>query len=54
MTPERWHRVEALFDQVLELPEPERNAFLDQACADDPELHRELEALLASCDAREK
>jgi hypothetical protein len=48
MDPERWRHIEALFDQVLELPAAERHGFLDEACAGDPELRRELDALLAN------
>jgi len=48
MDTERWHRIEALFDQALELPESERSRFLDEACADDLELRGELKALLAN------
>jgi len=51
MSPERWRRIEALFDQVLELPAPERSGFLDAACPGDPALRRELDALLASSSA---
>ncbi|HEX2687110.1 MAG TPA: protein kinase, partial [Kofleriaceae bacterium] len=48
MDPERWHRIEGLFEQALELPESERGGFLDHTCADDLELRSELEGLLAS------
>jgi hypothetical protein len=48
MTPERWQRIETLFEQALAIPESERKGFLDQACAGDPELHGELVGLLAS------
>ena len=37
-----------LFDEVLDRPESERRAFLDEACADQPELRREVESLLAA------
>jgi hypothetical protein len=48
MNPERWRRIEALFDQALELPEQDRPAFLDENCAGDPELLRELVALVGA------
>ncbi|MDP2322302.1 MAG: protein kinase [Acidobacteriota bacterium] len=47
MTPERWRRVEDLFHSVGELPPSERGTFLAQACADDVDLRREVESLLA-------
>ena len=46
MTPERMQRIEALYGETLTLPEVERHAFLDRACADDSELRREIESLL--------
>src|SRR4051812_23209646 len=39
--------VESLFDRALELPEEERGAFLDGACAGRPALRAEVSALLA-------
>jgi hypothetical protein len=47
MTPERLHRIEALFEEALGLPDLERDAFLARACADDGDLHREVGELLA-------
>src|ERR1051326_3667326 len=47
MNTERWRRIEALFDQAVELAEAERGGFLDEACRDDPELYHELKVLLA-------
>jgi len=47
MNTERWYRIEALFEQALGLAKTERGRFLDEVCAGDPELHRELEALIA-------
>lgn len=44
--PERWSQISALLDNVLEVPPEERAAYLDEACADDPELRREVEAFL--------
>jgi serine/threonine-protein kinase len=42
-----WQRIEAVFFGALELEKRERDAFLDAACAADPELRREVEAMLA-------
>lgn len=52
---DRWRRIEAILDEVLELSPDERLARLDDACRGDPELRSEVEALLAadrSADAR--
>jgi len=46
MDPERYARVSELFQRAVELPGAERRAFLDEACADDEELRREVELLL--------
>src|SRR5947209_4789520 len=51
MTPERWMRVKELFVSALETDPTERVAFLEHACAGDPELLDRVQALLAS-DAR--
>ena len=49
MTPERWAQIEDLFHRAVECGPEQRTALLDQSCSDDPELRREVEALL-SCD----
>lgn len=46
--PERWRRIEAILDEALELPEEDRLSFLDRVCSGDPELRRDVEALLAA------
>jgi eukaryotic-like serine/threonine-protein kinase len=46
MTPERWKKIEEIFSQAIELPKPERTAFLQKTCADDLELLNELQSLL--------
>ncbi|MEZ5988440.1 MAG: serine/threonine protein kinase [Planctomycetota bacterium] len=46
MNPERWARVKDLFRAARELPEERRERFLVEACADDPDLRREVESLL--------
>lgn len=47
MKPERWERIESLFNAALERDSGERGAFLAQACGD-AALRREVEALLAA------
>ena len=47
MKPERWHRVEELYNAALELAVDERMLFLKDACRDDPTLYHELESLLS-------
>ncbi len=47
---ERWRRIEAILDEVLELPADRRPARLDEACAGEPELRAEVEELLAADD----
>jgi len=44
--PDRFARVKELVLKVADLPEPERRAALDDACKGDPELRREVEAIL--------
>ena len=44
----RWQRINTVFDRALELPEAERAAYLDEACAGDSELRREVARLLDS------
>jgi serine/threonine protein kinase len=49
VTPARWAQIEDLFHRAVECGPERRTALLDQSCSDDPELRREVEALL-SCD----
>src|SRR5262249_29723388 len=48
MTPERWKRIDDLFQAALEREPPERAAFLNEACAGDPALRVEVESLISS------
>jgi serine/threonine protein kinase len=41
-------RVKELFLAVLEMPDPERTAYLDSHCAGDPALRQQIEAMLRS------
>jgi serine/threonine protein kinase/Tol biopolymer transport system component len=51
VTPERWAQIEELFHRVAESDPTVRQQLLDRACSGDPELRKEVEALLA-CDGR--
>jgi len=46
MTPERWKQIRGVFEEAEALHPPLRLAFLNQACAGDNELRREVESLL--------
>lgn len=46
MDAQRWRRISALFDEIVELPEAARDAAIDRACAGDAALRDELAALL--------
>src|SRR5262249_9347053 len=50
MGTERWKQIEKLYTAALECDARGRDAFLDQACAGDEALRREVESLLA-CQA---
>jgi hypothetical protein len=45
---DRWRRIEELFHAAVDLPEPERDAFLSESCGPDLQLRSEVESLLAS------
>ena len=47
MTPERWQRIEKIFQAATDCRTEGLDDFLDQACGSDDELRREVEALLA-------
>lgn len=46
-----WQKVKAVFDSVYEIEPNERSGYLEIACADDEELRREIEELLAAAEA---
>ena len=48
MAPERWREIEALYQAALERNEEEQRTLLAQA---EPEVRREVEAMLANADA---
>ena len=47
-TPDNWEQVKKLFDAAIAQPTGERAAFLDDACAGNEALRREVESLLES------
>ncbi len=47
MTPERWAQIEELFHRAIECELDERARLLEDSCAADAELRREVEALLS-------
>ena len=50
MTPERWQKVEAVLQAVLDRPPADRASFLSEACAGDHELERETSSLVEAYD----
>lgn len=48
MDPARWAQIDQLLGAALEMDPDKRAAFLNEACAGDEELRREVESLLAS------
>ncbi len=48
MTPERWEQIGNVYEKAREFAPGERATFLDQACADDEDLRREVESLFAT------
>ena len=48
MTPERQREVLAIVDEALARGDAERAAYLDNACAGDESLRREVDSLLAA------
>ena len=48
MTPERWVRIETLFEAASDLAPEARTALLDRECTGDPELRREIDRMLGA------
>ena len=48
MTPERWQLVKHVFEAAVRRDDGKRSAYLDEACAGDPSLRAEVEAMLGS------
>ena len=54
MTPERWRRIDELFDAALRLAPPERGEWLGGACQGDDQLRAAVDHLLAEDEAAER
>src|SRR5262249_50227386 len=47
MTPEKWQKIDELYQEAVGLSPSQRRDFMLRACADDEEIRREVESLLA-------
>lgn len=54
MTPERWRQIEDLYHSAQACEPSRRPAFLEEACAEDEELRREVQSLLEQEDKAKK
>jgi serine/threonine-protein kinase len=54
MTPERWSEIQRVYHDALERDAASRSAFVDQACAGDHELRREVVSLLAAHRSKDR
>ena len=45
---DRWQKIEEIFEVAVELPEDEREMYLDRECGGDLELRREIEQLISA------
>ena len=50
MNAEKWAKVKALFDEVVQLEPHERGQFLDRSCGSDSEMRRDIDNLLVSSE----
>jgi serine/threonine protein kinase/Tol biopolymer transport system component len=46
MDPNRWHKIEEVFNATLALPADQRESFLDSACEGDAELRSQIDSLI--------
>lgn len=51
---DRWRRAQGLFREALDRRPEDRSAYLEKACPDDPDLHAEVEALVATHETLER
>jgi len=48
VNPARWQRLKSVFDEALQLDPSRRPGYIDEVCASDPELRKEIESMLAA------
>ncbi len=48
MSPDRWEKINEIFNNALDLPSAERDAYIVRECGDDPELLAEVRSLLGA------
>lgn len=48
MNPERWKKIQLLFEKALEFDKPERERFLAEECGEDKELFSEVNSLISA------
>ena len=53
MTPERWQRIEDLFQNAIDLNNKDRTAYLNAQCGANVELRREVQKLIDSAESAE-
>ena len=46
----RWERISAVFDEAMARDPAERPQFVRESCADEPEIRRQVESMLAETD----
>jgi serine/threonine-protein kinase len=49
-SPAVWRRIQEVFDGAMALPEPDRPRFVEEACADEPDVLAEVRSLLESAE----
>jgi serine/threonine protein kinase len=50
VTPERWQQIKAIVAQAMDMPTPDRAAYVERECADDVELCLEVNSLLVAAE----
>ena len=54
MANDRWQKIEEIFEIAVELPEDEREVYLEQECGGDVELRREIEQLISADESADE